>query len=419
MSALEAEHLKFGKYLSDKHLHFEKALEDAKVRRVESLAYYDTYPYDPEHYHARMTAGHRLPREPSEHADLLALEPSLTREQLSGLGHTLQIASSQVPQTTRKEVLPPPAIDPETARQARQQLFGSTPVQLNPPTQKQGVIESSRLQTQQPSSPVVTPLPFVADRRTEDEPVIDTEDFTQGLSPLAEESRSKSLGRGGDSEITREGKLSDMDVAKKDGLFKRLREHVSETTNQGHRSVRAIRSFILHFSKQITTSAAGDHDPKSILLNACDTMEVSLTHLHREFDLHLSEIVEYEFREMLSNSTSDEDSTAQMLAHFQDFTPPLNLILKILNDSKSEASSEMSQDQALPEWNVIMEYFEWKAGYSFQECLSDCASFFGGLGSDSRFVPLLVFSNNHPLTRDVKVLSHHLPLRMKTTHAKD
>lgn len=129
--------------------------------------------------------------------------------------------------------------------------------------------------------------------------------------------------------------------------------------------VKSIQSTTSALVEQIGQDAAFTLDQKFDILDSAHAL------FRKRVDDKISELINVFPEQVLSNVPND-DELYETEAELKRAFHPLEVVYRILTDAVSEASAEKLADEVLPSWQAVTEFFEWKAGYSFDDCLSDC-----------------------------------------------
>ena len=371
---------------------FSKKLHDSLQNKEEGLKYFDTYPYEPEEFYRRQELG--LPIE----------RPGGSIMYNVPIGRPYETEDNQ--KSTEPGLPVAMGSNSSTMDEARRAHFGkktetrasqTIPKQLNqaslptakpPDTQKQQ-------QKLQPENIVVTPSvgTVMQDNNIKNNPVV------QDKQPSHSSPKTQSVELGVDPKLPIQDRISNLGLSPKmDADLKRYWEGLF-TINEGQRSsVDFIRSLTIKFAKDISKNQ------ESTLSSAFNTLEVATTIIGATLDFYFDRSTEKDWKVMIEqvDGRTEKDwevtiGQVDRLIHLEDLPFhaslgrlifPILMASEILQESLSEASAEMPNDQELPSWTAVMEFFEYKAGYAFERCLSDYAVSISEMVPDEKYVSL-------------------------------
>ena len=307
---------------------FSKKLHDSLHNKEDGLKYFDTYPYEPEVFYRMKEL--KLPTATGSGSSTM----DEAREAL--WGPTAELGTSQ-----------------------------TTPRKLNR-TASPGVKPSdgqTRQQDLQPGSAAV--IPRVGNYKQ------DTKSYDIQLGQEERPSRSSSETRL--VEPSMDPKLAVQDQVLEPELTSEIRaewerfwERAFEINDDQRSAVDSMRSLISKFANEISKNQ------ETVMTSAFDTLGAATTISRAGLDFM------YDQFKTSGNITIGVDDIPQSdesshPGNLRRYISPVFVASEILQESLSEASAEISTDQEIPSWTAVTDFFEWKAGYAFEKCLSDCA----------------------------------------------
>ena len=161
--------------------------------------------------------------------------------------------------------------------------------------------------------------------------------------------------------------LSDEDLAKCIELNKSLQSQYFRFLDQHLGIVDSIRFIIADFDAQI------EHSQKERLKSACRKSENVLASFRSHIDVAFTEemITAWKHEPSWDSCQQDFDRDInELLGKFE----AMHVTLQTIRESITEASTGNSANQSVPSWTAVLENFEWKAGYPFDQCWHDCAT---------------------------------------------
>ena len=187
-----------------------------------------------------------------------------------------------------------------------------------------------------------------------------------------------------DAKPPEQNQMSDLEfVPEMDAEFRRFPESCFVINDDQLRTVDSIRSLTTQFASEMIKNQ------DSVLTSALNSIEAAIRISRAELDFILDHIPKQEWESM-----KEEERDLRTFENMQpssitrpDFFP-IHVTFRILQESVSEASAKNPTDQELPSWTAVMEFFEWRAGYAFDQCLSDCAAKLSDRILNPEYVPL-------------------------------
>lgn len=202
--------------------------------------------------------------------------------------------------------------------------------------------------------------------------------------PSNSSSKAQLLDTSVDPKLPVQDRMSDLELTPEvDAEIKKFRERIMAVIDDQWSSVDSMRSLTIKFANKISKTQ------ESVLTSAFNTLEAATTTSRVRLDFTVSRITKEEWENM--NSQADGSGHLEHLPpdeYFKRRILPIHVALGMLHESLSEASAETPNDQELPSWTAVMEFFEWKAGYAFESCLSDCAVILSEMSPDIEYVSL-------------------------------
>ena len=188
-------------------------------------------------------------------------------------------------------------------------------------------------------------------------------------------SKAQLLDTSVDPKLPVQDQMLDLELSSKlDAEIKKIRERMMAVIDGQRSSVDSMRSLTIKFANEISETQ------ESILMSIFDTLEAATTMFRAVLDFRIDHTTRREWENMLDDSPPD----ISLKHHIS----PIHGVSEMLQESFSEASAETPNDQAFPSWTAVMEFFEWKAGYAFEGCLSDCAVILSEMSPDIEYVSL-------------------------------
>ena len=160
--------------------------------------------------------------------------------------------------------------------------------------------------------------------------------------------------------------LSDVDLAKCIELNKSFQSRFLGILDQHLGIVDSIRIIMADFDAQI------DQGQKESLKSACRKSEDALASCRSHIDIAFTEEMITQWKHEPSWDSSQQEFDLELKEMLRMFEA-MRVTLQTLQESISEASAGNSADQSVPSWTAVLENFEWKAGYPFDQCWHDCA----------------------------------------------
>ena len=365
--------VKFEKDASTFLERFRNKLEELEEDRSVHLSYFDTYPWPPEEYHLRQKTGNPFPREPHEYARLhgnFRSTPRTAPDRLFDQPLVAPGASTLVSKGSQQQAAQEKQSSTVYQTQAdlnRAQLFGLAPIKRSLRPVEQGVdSQPSKERSMDDASPTAAqdeaPLQSLEMKRTS------SVDNTQYNTIHEERDKSPLVSDATTSESLSPAVLTEMEISRRITGLESIFQAIHEFSEQSLEALQRIRFILGSYSEQLGDSASA--------LVACAFIEACVHHIGWQNN-------EPEWRDMAKqdlmrqSSLTDYDSElAEILHELKDAfqLQVLKIVLDILRESLSEAEAEEHNKPPRPQWPSVMEFFEWKAGYTLQECLSDCAN---------------------------------------------
>lgn len=178
--------------------------------------------------------------------------------------------------------------------------------------------------------------------------------------------------------------ISDLElITEMDADFRRFRESLHTFNDDQLRTVDSIRTLTTKFASEMSKKQG------YVLTSALNSIEAATKMTGASMDIFFDHMPKKDWENMNEEErdvgTFDNMPPSSVIgAHIF----PIHMTFRILQESFSEASAEKAKDEELPSWTAVMEFFEWKAGYAFDQCLSDCAANLSDMVPTPEYVPL-------------------------------
>ena len=246
-----------------------------------------------------------------------------------------------------------------TLANAREVLFG--------PSVEVGNSQATLAQSNQNNMPGAWPsdeIPVVQDERPS---------YTSPKTQLPEASV--------DRKLPAQNQMSDLRLKPRvEAEVKRVSKAMFEINDNQRSAVDSMRSLTFKFANEIS------QNQESVLTSAFNTLEATTSMLRAMWVDLFEHFTESEWEDMIKQEGKSGHLDDSPLNDFKRDIFPIHLASKILQESLSEASAETPKDQELPSWTAVMDFFEWRAGYAFERCLSDCAVISSEKIPDNKYV---------------------------------
>ena len=374
--------MKFEKDASNFLERFRNKLEELERDRSTHLSYFDTYPWPPEEYHARQKTENPATRESHEYAKLHGNTRSTPRIAPDGPSDCSPMSpdvSSSVSNASQQQAAQERRSSTGSPTQAdldRAELFGLAPIKRSPRPIKEHIkSQPSKEKFVYDASP--TAEHKEAPIRSLEKQRISSEDNTRNDAPHAEGGNSPLVNEATTSKNLLPIVLTEMEISQREAALESINQACHTFSEQSLKALQRIRSILGSYSEQLGDSTSA--------LVTCEFIEAIVTKFEEE--INTPEFWDMTKQDLMNKSisTNFDNQIAGILSEFRNaFTLEiLKIVLDILRESLSEAEAEEHNISARPQWAIIMEFFEWKAGYTLQDCLSDCANIWS-----ERFPPL-------------------------------
>ena len=324
---------------------FSKKLHDSLLNKEEGLKYFDTYPYEPEELRRRKEFGLRV-EYPYEPENVQIVERPAVLE--SG-GSTMDDARKTLPAHTA--VIGTSQTAPGQSNQTT--LPGPKPTDTQNPQQDL-----------HPNTDAVTPLvgAVAQEIKRDDIPVVRDERSSHS-SP-----KTQLLDTSVGPKLPVQHRLSDLELTPKmDAEIKRFWKGLWAINDSQRSIVDSMRSLTIKFANEISKNQ------ELVLTSAFNAIEAATTMFRVVLDFMYDRMTMEEWEQIRRGDDSVQFDDLPFYKDFRRWIFPIQVVSEIFQESLSEASAEIPNDKKLPSWTAVMDFFEWKAGYNFEKCLSDCA----------------------------------------------
>lgn len=168
------------------------------------------------------------------------------------------------------------------------------------------------------------------------------------------------------AQASTQNKISEEDLARLIDFANEFKKKIVDVTDEQFGFAKSIQSTVSALTEQVGQDPASTLDFNLNILGSAHTM------FRSELDDKITEAIKLSQEKGLSEDPTEAE-LLQMEAELKQQFLPLQVVSRILTDAVSDASAEKPGEEVLPSWKAVTEFFEWKAGYSFDDCLADCA----------------------------------------------